>query len=102
MPVGRTRMLDMLRNTNLGNTAPPGASESAVGTDAVPTPELGGGPGPRAAEEPEGQTAAQNAIMQAVAGGGQPQAPQLTPEDEEILKARLAMAARQRLLGGLP
>lgn len=89
----RNRLLELMQ----GQAAPPGASPDAVGTDVVPTAELGEGAAPPVAEAPpEGETESQNAIMQAMATGDQP----MTPEEEELIKARLNLAARQQLLGG--
>lgn len=92
----RNRLLEMVQ----GQAAPPGASAAPVGTDALPTADLGAGPeapaaAPAAEAAPEGETESQNAIMEAMNGGEQ-----LTPEQEEMIKARLNLAARQRLLGG--
>lgn len=92
----RSRLLELMQ----GQAAPPGASAGAVGTDVVPTAELGEGappPAPAAEAPPEGEEQSQNAIMQAMASGEKP----MTPEEEEFIKARLALAARQQLLGGV-
>lgn len=94
----RSRLLDMMQ----GQGAPPGASPEPIGTDAIPTPQLAAGPPEMGAAEggaapPEGETESQNAIMQAMAA--QP-GQQMTPEEEEMIKAQLNMAARQKLLGG--
>lgn len=90
-----------------GQGAPPGASPNAVGTDAIPTPELPAAGAPEGGAPPEmpggqaeavpGETESQNAIMQAMATNPQQQ---ITPEQEEMIKAQLNLAARQRLLGG--
>jgi len=97
----RNQMLELL-----GAQEPVGAGAGPVGTDALGTPELEG-VAPRQGAEGLGEEATKNAIMQAMAspengqpgmgGGGEPQ---LTPEEEEMIRAQLALAARQRLLGG--
>lgn len=96
----QNRLLEMMQAS-----APAGVDPEQAGPVGAPMPgpETGEGPPPREAAGPEGDTAAQSAIMQAIASQGQPEGEaglELTPELEELIRQRLALAARQKLLEG--
>jgi hypothetical protein len=96
----QNKLLEMMQGAAPAGTDP--MQTGPVGSP-MPGPEDLEGAEPRVAEGPEGDSAAQSAILQAIASQGQPdgaEGPQLTPEMEEIIRQKLALAARQKLLEG--
>lgn len=89
----RSRLLEMLEGS-----APTGAGgllgedAAPVGTDAVPTGELAQ-QAPPPAPMPEGE--------EGMPGVSPLMDPNMSPEEQEMLKMQLALAARQRLAGSV-